>query len=78
MATVANPQETINITQLLLTIIGFLIVYVLNGIKSEIKDVKQTVKDLEQTFQQNITSLENRVTVIEVKLENKNGNCDSN
>lgn len=49
----------------LTTIIGFLIVYVLNGIKAEIKDVKITVKGLEKDFSEVINRLEYRVTVLE-------------
>lgn len=50
----------------LTTIIGFLIVYVLNGIKAEIKDVKNTVQGLEQDLRAGITALDRRVTKIEV------------
>lgn len=49
----------------LTTVIGFLIVYVLNGIKSEIKDVKNSVKSLEEDLRGGITQLDRRVTKIE-------------
>lgn len=49
----------------LTTIIGFLIVYVLNGIKAEIKDVKLSVKSLEEDLRGGITQLDRRVTKIE-------------
>lgn len=49
----------------LTTIIGFLIVYVLNGIKTEIKDVKNSVKSLEEDLRGGITQLDRRVTKIE-------------
>lgn len=49
----------------LTTIIGFLIVYVLNGIKAEIKDVKNSVINLEADLRGGITQLDRRVTKIE-------------
>ena len=49
----------------LTTIIGFLIVYVLNGIKTEIKDVKNSVRSLEEDLRGGITNLDRRVTKIE-------------
>jgi len=47
------------------TAIGFLIVYVLNGIKAEIKDVKNSVRSLEEDLRGGITQLDRRVTKIE-------------
>lgn len=49
----------------LTTIIGFLIVYVLNGIKGEIKEVKVSVASLERDLRDGITTLDRRVTKIE-------------
>ena len=49
------------------TVIGFLIVWVLNGIKSEIKDVKTTVGSLEKDLREGITGLDRRVTKIETE-----------
>lgn len=49
----------------LMTVIGFLIVYVLNGIKSEIKDVKTTVKSLENDMRGGIGDLDRRITAVE-------------
>lgn len=58
----------------LLTIIGFFAVYVLNGIKGEIKEVKTTMKSLESDLRGGVTSLERRqsdlaerVSVIEAR-----------
>lgn len=51
----------------LLTLIGFLAVYVLNGIKSEIKDVKLTVQALEKDLRGGVANLDRRVAVIEAK-----------
>lgn len=54
----------------LTTVIGFLIVYVLNGIKSEIKEVKVSVNSLESDLRENITSLNTRLTVVETLVQN--------
>lgn len=51
-----------NILEILLTVIGFLVVYTLNGIKGEIKEVKITVKSLEQDLRGGLSGLERRVT----------------
>ncbi len=55
----------------LLTVIGFLAVFVLNGIKSEIKEVKITVKALESDLRGGVTELDRRLTKLETK-------CDAN
>ncbi len=44
----------------LLTIIGFLVVYTLNGIKNEIKDVKVTVGKLETDLRGSLSNLDRR------------------
>lgn len=56
-----------------LPVIGFLIVWVLNGIKSEIKDVKDTVRSLEVDLRAGITGLDRRVSKLEARCEQKNG-----
>lgn len=53
----------------LTAVIGFLIVYVLNGIKGEIKEVKTTVKSLEKDLRDGITGLDRRVTAIESRCQ---------
>ncbi len=49
----------------LATVIGFLIVWVLNEIKGEIKEVKDTVKSLERDLGTKHSDLETRVTKLE-------------
>jgi hypothetical protein len=49
----------------LLATIGFFAVYVLNGIKSEIREVKETVKSLESDLRGGVSSLDRRVAAIE-------------
>jgi hypothetical protein len=49
----------------LISIIGFLIVYVLYGIKSEIRDVRTSVNSLDAELRGGISSLERRVNFIE-------------
>ena len=50
-------------------VIGFLIVHVLNGIKSEITEVKTTIHGLERDFREGITSLDRRVSMIEARCQ---------
>ena len=47
------------------TAIGFMIVFVLNGIKTEITEVKTSVKALEEDFRETIKDHDHRITVIE-------------
>ncbi len=49
----------------LATIIGFLIVWVLNEIKAEIREVKTTVKSMERDLSDKHSDLENRVVRLE-------------
>ncbi len=51
------------------TVIGALIVYILNGVKSEIKDIGESVKGLEKDLRDGITSLDRRVSKIEARCE---------
>ncbi len=67
----------INILPYLTTVIGFLIVWVLNGIKGEIKDVKTTVYSLERDLRDGMSNLDRRVTKIEAGcdyMHNRNHN----
>lgn len=65
-------ETSFNLTHILLATIGFLIVYVLNGIKTEITEVKTTVRNLETNLQTGISDLNVRVSTLETvqKLEN--------
>jgi hypothetical protein len=47
------------------SLLGFLAVYVLNGIKGEIKEVKTTVQSLENDLRGGMNSLDRRITRIE-------------
>ncbi len=51
----------------LLTALGFLAVYVLNGIKAEIKEIKSTIGKLEADMRGGVASLDRRVAVVEAK-----------
>lgn len=53
----------------LATVIGFLIVWVLNEIKSEIREVKTTVKSLEKDLSSKHNDLQERVTKLEAGCE---------
>ena len=52
-------------TNLLLTIVGFLVVYTLNGIKSEIKEVKSAMEHLADK----LTQIDMRVVKLEAKVD---------
>ena len=49
------------------TVIGFLVVYVLNGIKSEIKEIKNSVNNLERDVKDDIKTLDHRITTVETR-----------
>ena len=53
----------------LTTAVGFLIVFVLNGIKGEISEVKTSVKALEVDLRGGMTDLDRRVAKIEARCE---------
>lgn len=63
---------SIDPVSILLTIVGFLIVFVLNGIKSEIRDTKTAVQNLETDLRGGMSQLDRRVTRIEARC-----NCAS-
>lgn len=56
-----TPGDALNVTDILITIIGFLIVYTLNGIKGEIKEVKSSMNDLTKQ----LTDIDRRVVAVE-------------
>ena len=56
-------MDPINFTDILLAAIGFLIVFTLNGIKSEIKEVKTSMKDLTKQ----LVDIDRRVVAVEVQ-----------
>ena len=49
----------------LMAIIGFLIIYVLNGIKAELKEVKNAMQGLERDLREDVTGLDRRITAVE-------------
>jgi uncharacterized protein YoxC len=57
--------DAINIGNVLIAVIGFLIVHTLNGIKTEIKDVKESLKEL--TTQ--LTDIDKRVVKVETHCQ---------
>ena len=58
-------EHATEIIPYLLTVMGFLAVYVLNGIKGEIKEVKVTMGKLETDLRGGVANLDRRVAVIE-------------
>ncbi len=57
----------------LLTVLGFLAVYVLNGIKSEIKEVKTTISSLEKDLRGGVSNLDRRLSTLEGKCDTCKG-----
>ena len=55
--------ETLSIADVLLSAVGFLIVYTLNGIKAEIKEVKTSMKELTNQ----LTDIDRRVVKVEAR-----------
>lgn len=66
-------EHASEIIPVLLTVLGFLAVYVLNGIKSEIKEVKTTIGKIEVDLRGGMAALDRRVTTIETRCEIKHG-----
>lgn len=57
----------------LMTLVGFFAVYVLNGIRAELKELKTTVKGLESDLRGGVANLDRRVAVIEMRCQIKHG-----
>lgn len=55
----------------LLTVIGFLIVFVLNGIKGEIKDIKTQLGKIETDLHQRVTVIDTRHQQVQVDFERR-------
>lgn len=53
----------------LLTTIGFLLIYVLNGIKGELKELRMFIATLENELRGGIAGLDRRLTVMETKCK---------
>ncbi len=51
------------------TIIGALIVYILNGVKTEIKDMGHTIKTLERDLRGGYADLDRRIAKVETRCE---------
>jgi hypothetical protein len=60
-------NANIDVVTVLMTVVGFLIVYVLNGIKSEIRDTKTAVQNLETDLRGGMASLDRRMTMVEMR-----------
>ncbi len=61
---------------IMLTVIGFLVVYTLNGIKNEIKDVKVTVGNLEKDLRSSLASLDRRQSDDSARLAALEAKCE--
>lgn len=68
-----SPSLASEIAPYLLSVVGVLLVYVLNGIKTEIKELRVFVASLESELRGGITLLDRRVTVMETKCVAEHG-----
>jgi hypothetical protein len=66
-------EHAAELIPVLLTLIGFFAVYVLNGIRAELKDLKTTVKSLESDLRGGVANLDRRITRIEARCNIKHG-----
>lgn len=66
----------IDIIGVLLTVVGFLIVYILNGIKGEISEVKTTVTNLKDDLHQSVKDVDRRVDEIKLDVTELKTRCD--
>ena len=57
------------ITPYLIAAVGFLIVYVLSGIKGEIRDVRKAVNCLESDLRGGLSSMDRRLTAVETRCQ---------
>ena len=55
----------------LMTLLGFLAVYTLNGIKGEIKELKGSLQSLERDMREGVGALDRRVSVIEARCDHR-------
>lgn len=53
----------------LLAVVGFLAVFVLNSIKSEIRDIKKSLIGLEKDMRDGVGGLDRRITYVEAHLQ---------
>ncbi|MFA6213533.1 MAG: hypothetical protein WC714_29115 [Candidatus Obscuribacterales bacterium] len=53
----------------LAAVLGFLAIYVLNSIKTEIKDIKVSLNGLEKDMRVGVGGLERRITVMETRFQ---------
>ena len=68
-----SPSLASEIAPYLVSVVGVLLIYVLNGIKSEIRDIKGSLNVLEGDLRSGIASLDRRITVMETKCVAEHG-----
>ena len=59
----------------LLSAVGFLAVFVLNGIKKEISEIKSSLGLLEKDMRNGVSDLDRRITRVELKCENNHAHA---
>ena len=58
-------EHAAEIVPFLTSVLGVLAIYVLNGIRDELKEFKNTVQQLEVDLRSGVSSLDRRITVVE-------------
>jgi len=66
-----ESQYILGFIGILLSVIGFLIVFVLNGIKGEIRDVNMKLEKIESDLHQRVTDVDRRQREQNVEFERR-------
>jgi hypothetical protein len=66
-----ETQYILGFIGILLSVIGFLIVFVLNGIKGEIRDVNMKLEKIESDLHQRVTDVDRRQREQNVEFERR-------
>jgi hypothetical protein len=66
-----ETQYILGFIGILLSVIGFLIVFVLNGIKGEIRDVNTKLEKIESDLHQRVTDVDRRQREQNVEFERR-------
>lgn len=68
-----NTTLAAEIAPYLLSMVGFLLVYILYGIKSEIKEIRVFVGSLEGELRGGLAHLDRRLTIVETRCAGEHG-----
>lgn len=68
-----TPSLAADIAPYLLSVTGILLIYILNGIKSEIKEIRVFISTLEGNLRDEMTGLDKRMRSIELRCASEHG-----